>query len=114
MSERYNCPNCAAPIGYSPRCQYCGTRLDWVPIIAVNFTAEPRNVKKLVGRVMRTRSDIELLGTKNAQLIAERELAAQFAQKVPEIWEMKIEDNPIIDGKDYCATVYVYAKEERK
>lgn len=37
--QRYNCPNCSAPIGVSPVCEYCGTRLEWLPII--KFDSEP-------------------------------------------------------------------------
>ena len=112
MSERYNCPNCGAPIGYASRCQYCGTVLSWIPVVSVHFTAEPRNVKKLVGKVMFTHNNILGLGETVAQTLAERELAEQFARKIPDVWEMEVEDNPIIDGKDYRATLYVYAKED--
>ena len=31
--QRYNCLNCSAPIGISPVCEYCGTRLEWLPVI---------------------------------------------------------------------------------
>ena len=31
MKRRYNCPNCGAPIGYSPKCEYCGTVFEWIP-----------------------------------------------------------------------------------
>ena len=32
MSKQiYNCPNCAAPIGYSRKCAYCGTEFDETP-----------------------------------------------------------------------------------
>ena len=40
----YNCPNCAAPIGYSDRCPYCGTVLRWQPFLAletVYLNAQP-------------------------------------------------------------------------
>jgi hypothetical protein len=31
--EGYNCPNCGAPIGYTDKCDYCGTLLDWHPYV---------------------------------------------------------------------------------
>lgn len=114
MSERYNCPNCGAPIGYSPHCQYCGTLLNWIPFIAACFTAEPRNIRKLVGKVMFTRNNILGLGEEVVQHLAEQQLAEQFARKIPDVWEVKVEDDPIIDGKDYRATLYVYAKEDKE
>lgn len=112
MSERYNCPNCGAPIGYSPHCQYCGTLLNWIPVVSVNFTAEPRSIKKIVGKVMFTRNNLLGLGDDTAQLLAEQQLAEQFARKVPDLWELEVEDNPVIDGKDYRATLYVCTKED--
>lgn len=33
MSENYNCPNCGAPIGYTDKCEYCGTRIEWSPYV---------------------------------------------------------------------------------
>ena len=33
MSENYNCPNCGAPIGYTDKCDYCGTRIEWRPYV---------------------------------------------------------------------------------
>lgn len=33
MSENYNCPNCGAPIGFTEKCEYCGTRIEWRPYV---------------------------------------------------------------------------------
>ena len=33
MSEGYNCPNCGAPIGFTEKCEYCGTRIEWRPYV---------------------------------------------------------------------------------
>lgn len=40
----YNCPNCAAPIGYSDKCEYCGTLLRWIPFDEMKI----ETVKELV------------------------------------------------------------------
>ena len=29
--DRYNCPNCGAPITYTGKCPYCGTIISWTP-----------------------------------------------------------------------------------
>lgn len=29
----YNCPNCGAPIGFTEKCEYCGTRIEWRPYV---------------------------------------------------------------------------------
>ena len=31
--KEYNCPNCGAPIGYTDKCEYCGTRIEWRPYV---------------------------------------------------------------------------------
>jgi hypothetical protein len=31
--EGYNCPNCGAPIGFTDKCDYCGTRIEWRPYV---------------------------------------------------------------------------------
>ena len=110
MSERYNCPNCGAPIGYAPRCQYCGTLLNWIPV-TVEFIAQPMNVKKLVARRIVDKEDVRRLGEEYADRCAKESLAMMFAKKVPDVWDLQIIDNPVFEGKDYFATVYVCAKE---
>lgn len=31
--KEYNCPNCGAPIGFTEKCEYCGTRIEWRPYV---------------------------------------------------------------------------------
>lgn len=31
--KEYNCPNCGAPIGFTDKCEYCGTRIEWRPYV---------------------------------------------------------------------------------
>lgn len=111
MSEKYNCPNCGAPIGYSPHCQYCGTLLNWIPT-TVKYIAEPRDVKKLVGQHTVSRRDIRMFGEEYIERCAKENLAMMIAKTVPDVWDFEVFDNPIIDGKDYRATLYVCAKED--
>lgn len=40
--HRYNCPNCAAPLTGESVCQYCGTRIEWIPVISCNLTMLPK------------------------------------------------------------------------
>ena len=112
MSERYNCPNCGAPIGYSPRCQYCGTLLNWIPV-TVEFVAQPMNAKKLVAQRIIDEEDIRLLGEEQADRCAKDSLAMMFAKKIPDFWDLQVLDHPITTGKDYRATVYICAKEAK-
>ena len=110
MSERYNCPNCGAPIGYSPSCQYCGTLLNWVPAVAVTFKAEREKIKTLACRYRVSYSKFYYYGEAGQQ-VAERALANQIAEKLRDVWKLEIKDVP---GrcKEYCATVRVCIDKE--
>lgn len=48
MAKKYNCPNCGAPIGYSDKCEYCGTALNWIPMKhIVEFVPAELNMEEL-------------------------------------------------------------------
>lgn len=111
MTESYNCPNCGAPIGYSPQCLYCGTLLKWIPTTAIIFKAESDNVKKLVCRIRYDNGLLSYVGAEVGRRHAEKELAEQMAKKLTEVWDFEIKDDTTTGGKEYCATVYVYAKQ---
>lgn len=46
MSPRYqyNCPNCAAPLTGESICRYCGTRIEWIPVVAQTVTVFPKKI----------------------------------------------------------------------
>jgi len=46
MSPRYqyNCPNCAAPLTGESICRYCGTRIEWIPVVAQTVTVFPKRI----------------------------------------------------------------------
>ena len=46
MAKEFNCPNCGAPIGYSERCEYCGTVLRWMPMTCIEYVPLHLNVRK--------------------------------------------------------------------
>lgn len=46
MAEKYNCPNCGAPIGHSDKCEYCGTLLRWIPITYMEFIPKSLHVQQ--------------------------------------------------------------------
>lgn len=97
----YNCPNCAAPIGYGPKCEYCGTLLRW----------EPFDVKKVYVNVRPLAADVfvdnDLLQYEAIRRDVPNRLCAQLAQELPKIWELREEDDPYRNGKRYRAVIYV-------
>lgn len=102
----YNCPNCAAPIGYGPKCEYCGTVLRWEPF---------DQIKKVYVNVKPLAADIfinnELLTYDFVRQDIQDKLSRELAQALPEIWELREYDDPYRNGKRYRAVVYVGRKE---
>ena len=47
----YNCPNCAAPIGYHEVCAYCGTALNWVPFVRNTLQVEKTEYPEVCGGI---------------------------------------------------------------
>lgn len=101
----YNCPNCAAPIGYGPKCEYCGTVLRW----------EPFDVKKVYVNVRPLAADVfmdnDLLQYEHVRRYVEDRLCEQIARALPAIWELREENDPIRNGKRYRAVIYVGRRE---
>ena len=61
MSEKYNCPNCGAPIGYSDKCEYCGTRIRWTPIISIEYIPKNLHVRQMAVVTKISELDEELI-----------------------------------------------------
>ena len=109
----YNCPNCAAPIGYHEVCPYCGTALDWVPTVHMTLKVEKRNIRKCVAVFMENIRDYML------DEYIDGILKEQLGQAASEVWERKTEENRAsfpVDGipphtARHTATVYFAVKE---
>ena len=109
----YNCPNCAAPIGYHEVCPYCGTALDWVPFVRTTLKVEKRNLRKCVAVFMTGVNDWTPEG------FANETLKQQLGQAASEVWERVTEENRAsfpVDGipphtARHTATVYFAVKE---
>lgn len=81
----YNCPNCAAPIGYSPKCEYCGTVLRWMPFEEMKIETVYVNTDKLVAQTAIDERDFELPHMREFAL---QKLKDMLAEKLPEIWRV--------------------------
>ena len=99
----YNCPNCAAPIGYSPKCEYCGTVLHWIP--ACELKTVYVNVRKLRADAV---FDNYVLRMPGGEKIVFDSLKARLAERLPEVWKVeKFEDFNTRDEVRFRATVLI-------
>lgn len=109
----YNCPNCAAPIGYHEVCPYCGTALDWTPTVHMTLEAGKRSIRKCVAVCMEDINSFCFEG------FVDESLKRQIGQVASEVWERVTEKNnnrfPIKGIPPYTArhtaTVYFMVKE---
>lgn len=100
----YNCPNCAAPIGYSNKCEYCGTLLRWIPVDEMKIETVYVNTDKLVAQTNIDRRDWELPRMKG--LVLEK-LKDMLAERLPEIWRIYEADDWRRDEKIVRAEILV-------
>ena len=84
----YNCPNCAAPIGYSSKCAYCGTVLNWIPTCEIKPVII--NARKLVADVTVDKMFLKIYP--DTSLITEK-LKGCLAEKLPEVWTVTQRDD---------------------
>lgn len=111
----YNCPNCAAPIGYHEVCPYCGTALYWMPTVSMMFKTERRGIKKCVAAV------VEPIEDWLPERYVDGPLKEQLAQACSKVWERETKWNRsdlTIEGVPphtarHTATVYFAVKEEQ-
>ena len=80
--EGYNCPNCGAPIGYTDKCDYCGTRIEWRPYVihlVPRLYYHKTHDASVIGMVKKG-----ALGTENpiAMELAHRELFERLANQI--------------------------------
>lgn len=61
MKKDYNCPNCGAPIGYSDKCEYCGTLLRWTPMISIEYIPKNLHVRQMAVVTKISELDEELI-----------------------------------------------------
>ena len=73
MSEKYNCPNCGAPIGFGSICEYCGTVLHWIPSMYIEYIPKHLNVREAcVATRVRNIDTYELSGGEVVRHLADK------------------------------------------
>ena len=104
MKDRwYNCPNCGAPIGYSPVCQYCGTRLDWLPFKEVDILIKPKHINMITAEASAFVGDE--VPPEIRDKVAFRGLVERLAENVAKACRINRDDDWIRCGKRYKAQV---------
>lgn len=103
----YNCPNCAAPIGYSDKCPYCGTVLRWMPFLSIDtiyLNAQPVDTTALIDPYM-----IEKGYVTDDRIFAD--LAQQMTRELAKHMEFRKEDYDYRSGRvRYRARLWVADK----
>ena len=61
--RQYNCPNCAAPLTGGDICPYCGTRIEWIPMVACNISVRPKKVVPIISDYRVTREEYKNMGS---------------------------------------------------
>ncbi len=103
MSDKYNCPNCGAPIGYTERCAYCGTVLNWIPTVHVVYETAVYTKRVLQAQACVPVEDVEHIGEVNILARMAREMATQL----PKVWELRCDDDPFTRERVYRARLSV-------
>lgn len=97
--KMYNCPNCGAPIGYSEICQYCGTRLSWVPFTSVKVEICPKTIVPLENVMMVPFEAKAVLPPEDYTNMVYHELSRKVAEVIPEFMEIRS-----MDRLELCST----------
>lgn len=107
--KSYNCPHCGAPISRtSDHCVYCGAAVDWIPTLNVYFT--PQTYDKVV---LESRATIDLDHIRLAPEFEQRikyDLAHNMAKQIPDVWDVRYDDDPIRFRRLYIARLPVWQK----
>ena len=89
MNNKYNCPNCGAPIGRAEKCEYCGTLLNWIPTQYLEFV--PLNTKVDLAEVS-IRVPFEMLDGRSGLRFNEGKIISELSKRLAEF---------IVDQKAY-------------
>ena len=104
--KKYNCPNCGEPIGYTERCPYCLTVLNWRPTL-IEFVPASFDEHKIEARVEIDEiytSERNIQAKKNMAIVEER-LATQLAKDLPLFWDLREEHDPFRQKMIYSAVL---------
>ena len=105
--KRYNCPNCGAPIGYSDTCQYCGTRLNWIPFTSVKVEICPKTIVPLETKMIVYDEAKMVLSPQNYESMVYNQLSRKIAEGIPEFMDIRSIDRPELCSTEIRARLLV-------
>lgn len=113
MSENYNCPNCGAPIGYTDKCDYCGTRIEWRPYVihlAPQLYYHKTHEASAVGTLPRDMAKHEPMREMVKARLGEK-IGEQIAKHIVMV---EREDNGLLPYTEFRADIVWIDKNERE
>lgn len=105
--KNYNCPNCGAPIGYTEICQYCGTRLNWIPFTAVKVEICPRKIIPLKSIITVPFEAKALFNASEYSNAVRNELVKRLSGDIPQFMDVISSDLPSICATEYQARLLI-------
>ena len=105
--KRYNCPNCGAPIGYSEICQYCGTRLNWIPFTGVKIEIAPKTIIPLKSVVKIPYEHKKLFSAEEYEHFVKDKIIRDVAIILPDYMEFETMYDPVLNAEDTIARLLV-------
>ena len=108
----YNCPNCGAPIGFTDKCEYCATRIEWRPYaihLAPQLYYYNTHEASAIGMVSKG-----IMGTENAFVMkmAYNELFQRLARQIQQ--NVKVVEEDRGDAVFLSASISYADKNERE
>jgi len=105
MSEKYNCPNCGAPIGKDDICPYCGTQVRWIPMIRMEYVPMNLGVRTLRSTCAVKPWEMEFM---RPEWIEDR-LVDQIAKSIVEskAYELSVQRDPFSNDTIYIADTLI-------
>lgn len=106
---QYNCPNCAAPLTGESICRYCGTRIEWIPVVAQTVTVFPKKIVPIKAEFRLDKHGYNAVESKKFCLDSLRREISSYATKFVKV---KKDIDPVLNTFVYRGELLVCEPEE--